>query len=87
MLPLCFFDVSFCTVSSSVCLDIYLGLGSWVATFWERAAHLVNRVFSLSICSFDCFPFRFQMQDLDSDCFCSWSLLPFNFLCGKYFHH
>ena len=32
----------------SVCLnDIYLGLGSRVATFWERAAHLVNRMFSL----------------------------------------
>ena len=32
----------------SVCLgDILLGLGSRVATFWEKAAHLVHRVLSL----------------------------------------
>ena len=40
--------ISFCTVSPSACLDdIYLGLGSRVATFLERAAHSVNRIFSL----------------------------------------
>ena len=34
--------------SHSVCLDdIELGLGSKVATFCERAAHSVNRMFSL----------------------------------------
>ena len=34
--------------SPSMCLnDIKLGLGSCVATFWERAAHSVNR---LSLC-------------------------------------
>ena len=39
---------SFCTVSPSVCLDeIYLGLGSLVVTFWERATHSVKRMFSL----------------------------------------
>ena len=27
---------------------VSLGLGSWVATFWKRAAHSVNRMFSLS---------------------------------------
>ena len=42
------FGVSFCTVLPSVCLgDILLGLGSIVATFWEKAAHLVYRVLSL----------------------------------------
>ena len=30
----------------NVCLDdIQLGLGSWVATFWERAANSVYRMF------------------------------------------
>ena len=32
--------------------DIYLGLGSRVATFWERAAHSVYSMFSLS-CLFE----------------------------------
>ena len=41
--------VSFCTVSPSVC--IYLGLCTLVATFWERAAHSVNRMFTL-LCLF-----------------------------------
>ena len=46
------FGVSFCTVSPSVCLDnSYLGLGSRVANFWEGAAHLIHRMFSL-LCLF-----------------------------------
>ena len=46
------FRVSFCTDSPSVCLgDIYLGLGSRVATFWERAAYSVYRMFYL-LCLF-----------------------------------
>ena len=36
--------------------------GSWVATFWERAAHSINRMFYciMSICNFGCFPFGFE---------------------------
>ena len=35
-----------------VCLDdIYLDIGSRVATLWQKAAHLVNRMFSL-LCLF-----------------------------------
>ena len=42
------FVVRVFTVSSSMYLhDIYLGLRSCVATFWERAANSVNRMFSL----------------------------------------
>ena len=42
------FGVRFCTVSPSVCLDdVYLGLGSGVATFWKRAVYSANLVFSL----------------------------------------
>ena len=42
------FVVRFCTVSPSMYLgDIYLGLRSSVATFWERAANSVNRMLSL----------------------------------------
>ena len=38
--------------SPSMCLDyIWLGSGSCVATFWERAAYSVNRMFSL-LCLF-----------------------------------
>ena len=34
--------------SPSVCLDdIKLGLGKWVATFWERSAHSIYHIFSL----------------------------------------
>ena len=44
------FGVSFCTISPSVCLDeIYLGLGSLVVTFWERATHSVNRMFFVAL--------------------------------------
>ena len=73
------FGVSFCTVTLSVCLDdTYLGLDSLVATFCERAAHSVNRMFSLlqcmSICSYG-FPIWVRGQDLGSDCVSSWSLL------------
>ena len=41
------FGVSVYTVSPFVCLDdIYLSLGSRVATVWERAAQSINPVFS-----------------------------------------
>ena len=42
------FGVSFCTVSPSVCLDdIYLGLGSLVAIFWEELLIQSTIMFSL----------------------------------------
>ena len=55
-----------------VCLvGIKLGLGSCVLTFWERAAHSVNRVFFLCLVV-SYFGFR---REFDSDCSSSWSLL------------
>ena len=46
------FGFSFCTVSPSVCRDdIYLGLGSLVVTFFERAAHSIARMLFL-LCLF-----------------------------------
>ena len=51
------FDVSLCAFSPSVLNDIYLGLGSRVDNFWERAAHSVDRLYSvlcLFVASFVC---------------------------------
>ena len=40
-------------LSPSMCLDdIYLSIGSCVATFWKRAAHSVIHMFSVFICLF-----------------------------------
>ena len=53
-----------------------------MATLWERAAHLVNRVFSL-LCLFVALvvsQFWFRGQDIGSDCVSPWSLLAFYFL-------
>ena len=65
-----------------VCLDdIYLCLCSSVAAFWERAAHSVNRIFSL-VCLFVALVvshFCFRGQDIGSECVSSWSLLTFYF--------
>ena len=42
------FGVSFDGVSPYFCTDYFqFGLGCWVATFWERAAHSVDHMFSL----------------------------------------
>ena len=54
-----------------------------MGTFWERAAHSVNLMFSLLclfVYSLDCFPFSFRERDIGSDCVSSWSLLTFYFL-------
>ena len=59
-----------------------------MATFWERAAHSVNRTFSLLclFCSFGCFPFCFQGRYLDSDCVSYSSLLTFYALFSSFKH-
>ena len=44
-----------------------------MVTFWERATHSINHMFSLmSICNFGCFPFLFQGQD----CVCLTAPVP-----------
>ena len=55
--------------SPSMCLDdIQLGLGSCEASFWERAAHPVNHIFSLcNVCNFGYFPIWFRGRDFGSD--------------------
>ena len=53
-----------------------------MACFGGRAAHSVNHMyvlFGMSICSFDCYLFRFRGRVVGFDCTSSWSSLPFNF--------
>ena len=77
------FGVSFCTVSPSMCLDdIYLGLGSWVATIRESPAHSVNRLFSL-LCLFVALVvshFGFEGRTLGLSVLVHGHCLPFTFL-------
>ena len=63
--------------SPAMCLDdLRFGLGSWVATFWKRAAHSVNRMFSniMSICYFGFPPILLSRVGL-----WFWSSLTFDF--------
>ena len=57
-----------------------------MATFWERAAHSVNNMFSLNmyICNFGFSHFGFKGQAFGSDCISSWSLLTF-YECAMFF--
>ena len=58
---------------------LYFVLPKVLATVWERAAHSVNRMFSL-FCLFAALVvshFGFDRRDLGSDCIISWSLLSF----------
>ena len=53
-----------------------------MATFWERAAHSVYRMFSLyfDLCNFSYFLLWFWGRDFGSGCICSCSLLIIYFL-------
>ena len=61
---------------------MYLGLGSRMATFWERAAHSVSRMLSLYFVYLKLwlFPILVSRAGLGSDCVSSLSLLTFYFL-------
>ena len=68
---LCVTCFGFCTGFTYIIYEFKLGSGGCVSTFWERAAHSVNRMFSIV------FPVLVLRVQLSS----SWSLLAFYFLC------
>ena len=75
-------SATFQLIFHHMCVHIILvRLGCCVATFWERAVHSVDHmsVLYFTICYFSYFRFRLLGLNLGTDCFSSWTCIPFTF--------